>query len=101
MKIVKLKKDVNFDVLKEYGFAYNKELNIYERELKWTLKNACHQLVIEEYSREVYLKIMETNNINEDFIGTNSHLTNSTLILISQYLEVVEDINKTEYGKEE
>jgi hypothetical protein len=96
MELVKLKENVNFNVLLEYGFIYNGSTKRYERETKWTLENACHQLVVEENSREVYMEIMKTKNKYKLFNGTFAKLYNTTLVKLLPYLEIVEDFGSIE-----
>ena len=96
MEIVKLKKGVDFSVLLEYGFTYNKDTNRYERQLKWTLENVCHQLVVDKETRDVYMDIRNTDNTNELFKETNSFLYNTTLVKLLPYLEIVEDFNSSD-----
>ena len=96
MEIVKLKKGVDFSVLLEYGFKYNKDTNRYERQSKWTLENVCHQLVVDIETRDVYMDIRTTNDTNELFKGTDSALYNTTLVKLSPYLEIVEDFNSSD-----
>ena len=93
MELVKLKKDVDFNILLEYGFKYNKDTNRYERELKWTLEDVYHQLVVDIETRDVYVTFAKTTNINEELIGTEAHLYSITLLKLYPYLEIVEDSN--------
>lgn len=96
MKIVKLKEDVNFDILLEFGFLYNNDVKRYERPIKWTLYDVCHQLVVEEETRWVYTDIRKTSNVNEEYADVTAKLSNVNLLLMYPYIEIVDDETSVE-----
>ena len=91
MKIIKLKKDVSFDVLLEYGFIYNELLKRYERPVQWTLDDVCHQLVVEKESRMVYTDIRKTSNVNEEYLDVSAKLFSIHIVMMYEYIEIIND----------
>jgi hypothetical protein len=93
MKHVKLKKDVDFSVLDNYGFTFNEKENTYVRPSSWFLKTVGGQLTVDVESRDVFMHIFydADGNENEDFDGRSGALHSINLLRMYDLLEIVEE----------
>lgn len=95
IKIVRLKKDVDFSKLAEYGFVYNEQSNTYVRPSSWALKTVGIRLTVDVESRAVYTHVFYADEVNEAF-GENSMALHSTTLLSMYDLLEIGDFELTD-----
>lgn len=96
MKLVKLKKSVDFSVLADYGFTFEEETNTYVRPAKWALRTVRVELTVDVENRNVYTHIFYDSDgkENKDLDGRSGALHSFALLSMYDLLEIVEGEGK-------
>lgn len=91
MKFVRLKKDVDFSVLSDYGLVYEEKVNKWIRPAKWALKGVGIELTVDVESRNVYTHIFYADEENEDWGDKSGALHSVYLLSMYDLLEIIDD----------
>lgn len=87
---IKLKKEVDFKELINYGFKYIKEEDTYRRENQWLSKHVGFALIVDCKTREVGYHVFTSLNENEELDDElNVKIIPETLFKMLDLLEAV------------